>query len=564
MRTKLKTRHITKCIAAFVLTLCMALGNIPVLSTTDVKADSQPTVGTPELGIGSIKSPKIPMSSSDAWTGNYVYFGKYNGTPVKYRVLSPDTTMFSEGNSEAEKAHTMFLDCDGVLFEDAFRDEWDANNANEWSASDLYKVLNNTGDDTSFINKAFSKTERSTLAESYISSHNRGREVQTYIKNNFKPYVALTGEKIFLLDVEDASNPVFGYHKENSNIHIKNYAYEPNNGIYTSNIGKPTHYFLRSAGSEYSYFVGCAYAGGNLGTTSSATQIGVSPAFNLNHSSIIFSSLIKENDSSPVAGQDGAEYKLTVLDSGMAVSVWRKTIDHNAVTLTFTFSKSGNTTSQPEKLSVVVTDGTWTKGKGWSEGATVKQYAKAADITTNGSVISGIASFTLDDTLDVADWGTAYNVYVVAEDVNGALETDYASEPVMISAPGEDISWSGVIMVPENPKIDIDDDVVLTGDVDLTLADDSIIIINGEIKSSGSGEYTLRINGQQNNTGKLRVDDIVANSIIVDGGVIDVDYIEALNGELIISGGSVTSSDSQSVLTSDEGGPYNIWRRCKI
>ena len=110
MKTRLKTRNITKCIVTFALTICMVLGTLPVLpNVTDVKAETVPTVGTPELGIGSIKKPKEPTSADDAWTGNYVYFGEYKGNPVKYRVLSPNTTMFSQ-EINGEKSHTMLLD----------------------------------------------------------------------------------------------------------------------------------------------------------------------------------------------------------------------------------------------------------------------------------------------------------------------------------------------------------------------------------------------------------------------------------------------------------------------
>ncbi len=49
------------------------------------------------LGTGAITNP----AGSGSWS--YVYFGKYNGNPVKYRVLSKNTNGFG--------GTTMLLDC---------------------------------------------------------------------------------------------------------------------------------------------------------------------------------------------------------------------------------------------------------------------------------------------------------------------------------------------------------------------------------------------------------------------------------------------------------------------
>ena len=166
---KQKHRHITKCIVTFALAICMVLGSIPVLpNVTKAKADDYPQVGSPELGIGKIGNPKAPEANV-AWTGSYVYFGKYaqseNDTPVsvRYRVLDNNTTKFSMGITEAEKDHTMFLDCDNVLFTDAFRDNRNAADRNVWMASDLYGVLNNKERSDSFINTSFTKAEETAI-----------------------------------------------------------------------------------------------------------------------------------------------------------------------------------------------------------------------------------------------------------------------------------------------------------------------------------------------------------------------------------------------------------------
>ena len=50
------------------------------------------------LGTSIIANPTVPTSTTDAWKGSYVYFGTYNGSPIKYRVLDSDTTTFSKTN----------------------------------------------------------------------------------------------------------------------------------------------------------------------------------------------------------------------------------------------------------------------------------------------------------------------------------------------------------------------------------------------------------------------------------------------------------------------------------
>ena len=121
MKHKQKHLQFAKCIVTFALAICMVLGSIPVMpGITKVKADDYPMVGSPELGIGKIGNPMAPESSSDWWKGSYVYYGQYDSQPVRYRVLDNNTTIFSIGATEAEKAHTMFLDCDNVLYEQKF------------------------------------------------------------------------------------------------------------------------------------------------------------------------------------------------------------------------------------------------------------------------------------------------------------------------------------------------------------------------------------------------------------------------------------------------------------
>lgn len=48
-----------------------------------------------------------------------------------------------------------------------------------------------------------------------------------------------------------------------------------------------------------------------------------------------------------------------------------------------------------------------------------------------------VGTFTLPEALSEDTWGTDYRVYLLAEDVNGTYQTDYAGFPLEITAYGE-------------------------------------------------------------------------------------------------------------------------------
>ena len=105
------------------------------------------------LGTRVISNP-VNGNTQDltSWKGSYVYYGKYNGSPVKYRVLDKASTAFG-GN-------TMLLDCDSTLFLAAF----DTADLNKWEDSSLRKDLNEAG--FYFKEGVFSAVEREAVAAS--------------------------------------------------------------------------------------------------------------------------------------------------------------------------------------------------------------------------------------------------------------------------------------------------------------------------------------------------------------------------------------------------------------
>ncbi|MBO5551395.1 MAG: hypothetical protein J5966_05495, partial [Lachnospiraceae bacterium] len=155
---------------------------------------------------------------------------------------------------------------------------------------------------------------------------------------------------------------------------------------------------------------------------------GVRPAFNIGLDSIISTSLI-----SGTKGEPGAKYKLTILDSDLSVSV-NNVSKSNDNTFTVDYTITDNSSITPTQLSVIVTDGntTWTEN-GWScsqsgENISYLQYTK---LDVENFSLSGTGTFTLGSSIS-GTWGEDYHVYILAEDVNGGHETDYASPPMEI------------------------------------------------------------------------------------------------------------------------------------
>jgi len=370
------------------------------------------------LGTGAMANPSEPANKDTPWRGSYVYYGSYSGQPVKYRVLAHSTSRFG-GN-------TMFLDCDTVLFDHKFRNDYEAADANQWSASDVRTKLNNAEDADSFLNKGFNAVERAAIAESTIVEHEFADFVtgkakswfgRTHVEDDKKYYTPLEGDRIFLLDVEDVLNTAYGY-SDNCGF--------PESGTPLYEIvdnhkkSGSTYWSLRSPESDDSSGVALVEEKGCVGGGYVEFGRGVSPAFNINLSSVIFSSLV-----SGTSGQAGAEYKLTLKDPGLTIVAGAVPVEGIPNKYLIPYDITDNSDSaDPTQVSVVVTDKPWTEN-GWSENTTLLQYTKLDGL-------SGTGTFTLDSSI-TGTWGIDFHVYVLAEDVNAGNATDYASAPLEIA-----------------------------------------------------------------------------------------------------------------------------------
>ena len=379
------------------------------------------------LGTSIIANPTVPTSTKDTWKGSYVYFGTYNGSPIKYRVLDSDTTTFSKDNN----TKTMLLDCDSLLFESKFDDS-----SNIWSTSYLKRYLNSEkgeGYDYSsegFLTTAFTSSEQNAIASSSKSTpHSSDGETYGDIE-----WTSLKGDKIFLLDLIEVCNMSYGYSMEA-------YNYATNRIKTCDGVNNNTIWWLRSTSEMMNNYVGMVRfsdEGGwfDRGTAASCSDSYVSPALNINLSSILFSSASGMSKSSAVSHESASigtttdtDWKLTLKDDRKTISV----TDNSAVTrsadgvITVPYTYTDTATTDAEKvnqISVMITDKAYTESN-----AQILYYGALQ----TDSINSGNGTFELPNGLDGKTFGNDYRVYILAEHVNNTNATDYASEPVEIT-----------------------------------------------------------------------------------------------------------------------------------
>ncbi|MBO4927909.1 MAG: hypothetical protein J5379_06640 [Clostridiales bacterium] len=404
MNEKVKKR--VRRLSAWALSAVMGVALIPsVTAPKKVQAAWKKSANNTTIGVSGISNPNPSVFTSTSWSGDYVYFGNYEGSPMRFRVLNTDETKYG--------GHTLFLDSDTVLYSayfDSIR--------NDWANSTLKSDLNGSG----FLNKSgvFTSLEKAAIKGSTVSAHDLvnnaslpslAGQVTLSVKEMFKRSTALTGEKIFLLDVEELCNVAYGYfYSDLSNARSKKM------------IGSSTthDYWTRSPDPDSANYMKEGYIGGSGGINMSYyvdSIKGVSPAMNLDRNKIILSSAISTR-----------EYKLTLKDKDIAIKPSSSSgVAFNGNTVTIPYTITGTNAGNVNTVSVLILE----KTKSNTSENNILYYAPLS-----GTVASeGSGTFTLPSSLDVSGWGEDYYVYILAEDVNGDKETDYAGEPAEICLP---------------------------------------------------------------------------------------------------------------------------------
>jgi len=357
------------------------------------------------LGTGAITNP---ASGAGGWSK--VYFGSKDN-PILFNVLTTNTSNFG--------GTTMLLDCASILqylkFDNDGSPNTGAQKANEWAFSDIRTWLNGT-----FLTDRFTTVEASAIAESTKAGKGQGDGDGW---SGVLGYAPLNQEQVFLLDAVEATNTTYGFENKytSSNTRIKK--------LNNSN----DWWWLRSPDSNFGSYVGVVRSLGGLSFSIVGSEdVGVSPALNINLSSVIFSSLIPETE-----GSAGAEYKLTLLDSKMIIAEGSAGVSRSGNTITVPYSITGDHKNNANQVSVLIMDSAYSAGTAATSGFT---YLKL-DVGSFGT--TGTGTFTLPAAYADKTCGTDYYAYILAEDINNGNTTDYASAPASITIPAAHThSWT--------------------------------------------------------------------------------------------------------------------------
>ena len=407
---------------------CVAVGLCAVLAAglfntklTPKGADvAQADVGTAQvrnvnLGTVGINNPDEPADQNPKWSGSYVYFGVYDGKPVKFRVLD---TMTQEYNADGDNStYTMLLDCDNVFEERIYTNDIG------WETSDLKCYLNsgnmvydgNLTDytDTGFLTNAFTLIERNAIAKSTKAEADH---------KHYLTYQPLTGEKIFVLDATE----------------VERYGYVGNSNPSPSRIKMSTDnttaksWWLRSlkegrgngivSGSDTS-------VPGAIGTTvANMEYAGYSPALNIDLSLLAFVTASGSQKAATFEATTAAEgndsWNITIKDSDGFKAERKSSSSQNGeiakgskITVSVTDVPKASDGSDYAQISAMLTDAA----------GTVLAYGKVADKAETGDI---------EITIPVDMEEGKYSLKVFAETVRSSADanlTDYATNMADLS-----------------------------------------------------------------------------------------------------------------------------------
>lgn len=369
--------------------LCIAgcLSIIPQMALTACAAGTGKNL---QLVTGN-SAPNIAGAQASS-----VYMGNYPQTlsspePVKWRVLQ---------NAGGQ----LFLLADKNL--DRF--EYNVNHSVQWETSGIRSWLN----ENVFLSHAFSGPEISSIAYSNVVNSDNST-YHTAGGNN-------TTDRIFLLSIDDVQTAAYGFTDDDSSRMAESTQYAR---MYVSGVQRD--WWLRSPGDSGR----AAIVRGNgyvdiKGFDVMTSNITVRPAFNLNLSSVIFTSAAVGGKTSGTVGAgaltavsdyNGNEWKLTISDSSRNSFTASRTDSGNvAAGNNITISYDHATTGANEYISAVLLNSS----------GDLLYYGHIVDMRSASASESGTAEITIPAGLSDGD----YTIKVFSEQCNGDKKTDYASE----------------------------------------------------------------------------------------------------------------------------------------
>ena len=391
MKTKTRFNKLT----AWLLTLAMLMTFIPSFTLSVSAADTNSFIGATSVGADIIANGNKAEAKWD-----FVYFGTYNNSPIKWRVLSKTgnggTYKDAAGNAVT---NAMFLLSEYGLANKHYETAYyqDDNDGQEYPAmyqnSDIQLWLK--GD---FTNNSFTENERDVVLKTTKTD-----AAETVYGIEWAE-TKLVDDTAFLISTREA----YDFISEEEGLTSQLIAYQ--------NDGTPKMWWLRSNYPQYSVAVfDSVITGGMLASMSvvdayTGKEVYVRPAINLHSDNILFTSAAvdgKPKDFGLLEPLNSNEYKLTMKDSersGFATEVL-KTPD-NKLHITYSNAKTG----ENEYISAVAKN---------ADGD-ITRYGRLAKVeAASGTLEYDISGITLAD---------GESLYIFNEQYNGDYKTDFASE----------------------------------------------------------------------------------------------------------------------------------------
>ena len=383
-----------KRILSILLVCCMVL----VLLPTTVFANNDGAKAI-QLGTSGISGYDSTNRSYD-----YIYFGTWNNSTVKWRVLDTKTNM-----PNAQEGDGFFLLSDALLGTGAFGGvEFDYTTpyTNDWKGSRGQDWCNG------FYTRNLSTTEQKAVFATSKSDALYGMYYDA--SDNI-----LDGDKVFFLSAEEAENAAYGFTDDNAR--IANYG--DSAGVWW--LRSPRRMNPDSAGTVNEKG---AVIGEWVGQTNAAR-----PAFNLKPDSVLLVSAAVGGKGTAdgmfkIPEYSGDEWKLTLLDDTRTFRVTETTAagkPGGTVTLNF----SGPRTGLNEYISAII------EGE---SGATY--YGRIMKPTATDRQLS----FTLPHDLASGN----YKLHVFSEQCNGDYQTDYASRFQTVALTVEEAATEQFALTP--------------------------------------------------------------------------------------------------------------------
>jgi LPXTG-motif cell wall-anchored protein len=374
---------------SLILAVAMVLGAVPF---TSVVANAEDT------GV-----KKIELKTSGVADKDFVYFGNYSSTDIKWKVLDADADNTGTANG-------MFLLSEYLLEQNnkPFEAAWNSDdgdgqtNPNEWQHSDAQDWCTTFADSSAFT--GFEKTAMKSVSKTDAAINKYDIDWATS---------SLDNEKVFYLSAEEAANYIGPKDRDE--------------GLATTTSGNAAGgWWLRSPFDYDTYLAGYVYEDGLVHYIDVIIPYpGVRPAFNLNLNSVLFSSAAVGGKSSGTVGA-AALNSVSEYTSDTAKE-WKVTLLDTARTFTAQ-AANGATTTKDAGYSNWSVDITYSNAK-----TDTNEYVSAMICDENDNVLyygniaqnsaSGTQTVNIPTGLAVGN----YTLKVFSEQLNGDKKTDYAS-----------------------------------------------------------------------------------------------------------------------------------------